>query len=142
MTKRRALALALSALWIMVCAISVFAADKPSTQALPTRTTTTACVRLDCSRSDLERIPAEAFDEMSLTELLTITMETDADSLTMTMTTNAQATNDFMHLLDANTTATKITEQMVNTRTPAAVALSTNGDTAHRKTSAPMLRRK
>ncbi len=152
MTKKRALALALSALWIALCAVSVFAADT-TPQIRSAQATEAPALRLDCSRSDIERIPAEAFDEMHLTELLNITMESENDSLnTIEQTpatntqpknaqaTNAQATNDFMQLIGANAQ-----EQIASGNTSLKIApapLSANLETAKRKTSAQTLARK
>jgi hypothetical protein len=86
MTWKRTLALIVSVIWIAICAVSVFAQDLVAAPA----------------RVDIRTVPALAFDDLHLAELLKIDMAADATNFVNPVTAvdtliNASASADFMH---------------------------------------------
>jgi hypothetical protein len=71
MTWKRAIIFVVVAVWIIVCAVSVFATE------LVAQPRENAPHSLTFSRTDIERLSAEVFDDMHLTALLNIEITND-----------------------------------------------------------------
>lgn len=102
MNIKRTITLIIAAIWIILCAFSVFSSELI---AQPLQSNAKTSTFLGVSRSDLERISAESFDNMTLAELLNIVIEVIENenivliekNLSFEKTSLFNASSDFMH---------------------------------------------
>lgn len=103
MTWKRVIIFVVALIWIVICAVSVFASELVAqTHIAQAQDRGNTVPSLTVSRFDLERLPANVFDEMHLTDILSLTDNTEifafaADSTHTTLRPRTIAANaDFM----------------------------------------------